>query len=517
MNTTKARILCVDDEPVNLKLFDAFLLPQGYDVLHASGGEQALAIIRSQKVDLVLLDVMMPEMNGYDVCRRIKEDHERSNIPVVMITSLQTRQERTKSIEAGAEDFISKPVDQIEVLARIRMLLRLRELDERLGRAYASVTGLATFGAQALKSFEPQEFKLMPQIDLLVGQIIQQSGETVDRPQALVVSVRVGGSWKWFYYEAPFRELSRREFSLDSHDSLLIPAKGDATFFYAGRSDFAEKGLADFVNRLQAHPLLPATLANLFCFLSAELCVFAANYGREVGSHEAAVLNTLVTQSLFFKLLADQVEQAGTDAGHTVDALLRVAAFHEDEQELHNQRLGEYSSLLALGLGLGQRFADAIRLQAQLHDVGNIGIPLTILKKEGAPDFQEWEIIRAHTRLGAEIIGAHPRLAMARVIALSHHENWDGSGYPNWLQGEQIPLAGRIVALADRYDVLRVARPYKQAMDHASACAIILGGSDRVKVEHFDPAILAVFKGLASSFAEVFERLQEPSCARRAG
>ncbi len=517
MNTTKAKILCVDDEPVNLKLFEAFLTPQGYEVLQASNGAGALEILRTQKVDLVLLDVMMPEMNGYEVCRRIKEDRDRGNIPVIMITSLQFRRERIKGIEAGAEDFISKPIDQGEVLARIRMLLRMRELDDRLSRAYTSVTGLATFGAQALKSFDPLEFELMPHIDLLVGQIIQQSGETVDRPKALIVSVRVEGAWKWFYYEAPFRELSRREFDFDARNSLLIPGRGDATFFYADRSDFANKGLADFVNFLQSHPLLPATLGNLFCFLSSELCVFAANYGRNVGAHEAAVLNTLVTQSLFFKLLSDQVEQAEANAIHTVGTLLRIAAFHSSDEEQHNRRVGEFSALLALHLGLGERFARTIRLQAQLHDVGNIGVPLEILNKEGAPDFREWDIIRAHTRLGAEIIDDHPHLAMARVIALSHHENWDGSGYPNWLQGEQIPLAGRIVALADRYDILRVARPYKPAMEHAAACAIILGGGDRVKPEHFDPALLNAFGDLEPRFAAVFADLQESSCERRVG
>jgi HD-GYP domain-containing protein (c-di-GMP phosphodiesterase class II) len=229
------------------------------------------------------------------------------------------------------------------------------------------------------------------------------------------------------------------------------------------------------------------------------------------------VLNTMVTQSLFFKLVSDQVRQAETDVIQTVEALLRIAALHGGEQGLHNQRVGEYAALLALRLGLGERFAGAIRLQAQLHDVGNTGVPLDILKKEGAPDFREWEIIRAHTRLGAEIIGNHPRLAMAQVIALSHHENWDGSGYPNWLQGEQIPLAGRIVALADRYDALRVARPYKPAMDHAAACELICSGSDRVKPEHFDPAVLAAFRGLAPRFAEIFDNLQVLSCERRAG
>jgi HD-GYP domain-containing protein (c-di-GMP phosphodiesterase class II) len=311
--------------------------------------------------------------------------------------------------------------------------------------------------------------------------------------------------------------LSRQEFDFDARGSLAFPVKGEATFFYSGRAGFADKGLSDFVGRLQDHPLLPANLKNLFCFLSSELCVFAANYGRDVGADEAAVLNTLVTQSLFFKLLVDQVQQARADVSSTVDVLLRIAAFHDCERERHNQRVGEASALLALHLGLGEPFARAIRLQAQLHDIGNVGIPSEILKKEGAPDFREWEIIRAHTRLGAEIIGDHPRLAMARVIALSHHENWDGSGYPHWLRGEQIPLAGRIVALADRYDVLRTERPYKPAMDHAAACAIILGGGDRVKPVHFDPAVLGAFRDLAPRFAEIFGAMQDASSQRRAG
>jgi len=140
--------------------------------------------------------------------------------------------------------------------------------------------------------------------------------------------------------------------------------------------------------------------------------------------------------------------------------------------------------------------------------VGNIFIPLEILKKKGVPNFQEWEIIRTHTRFGAQIIGDHPRLAMAHAIALSHHENWDGSGYPNWLKGEQIPLAGRIASLADRYDSLRSAKPYKQAMDHQTVCEIISRGNERIKPEFFDPGVLAAFLDLAPQFAEIFERLQ---------
>lgn len=517
MSTTKTTILCVDDEPINLKLYDAFLLPQGFQTLHAAGGAHALEIISGQKVDLVLLDVMMPEMNGYEVCRRIKESPEHAGLPVILITSLPYKRERIKGIEAGAEEFVTKPIDQDEVLARIRMLLKVKDLNERLGRSVASAAELIRFAKESAQGFDPAEFELLPQVDLLAGRMVRQGGDALDRPQAMVVGIQERSSWKWHYYDSPFRELNRRELEPGGESLLPIPGPGHSYSFHARRAEFASRGLAGFVARLEEQPGLAARFRDVLTFLSDGLCLLVANYDRDVCDDDAIVLDILAAEILSLKHLADQVRQHEEDAAHSVAALLRAAALHSERDESHPRRVGEYSALLAQQMGLGEHFAAAIRLQAQLHDVGNLGIPLEILKKKGAPDFQEWEIIRSHTRLGAEIIGRHPRLVMAMVIALSHHENWDGSGYPNWLQGEQIPVAARIVALADRYDALRVARPYKPAMDHASACELILHGSDRVRPEHFAPQVLTAFQELAPRFAEVFERMQAPSSERRAG
>jgi response regulator RpfG family c-di-GMP phosphodiesterase len=508
MVAVKPRILCVDDEPVSLKLFDAFLIPQGYETLHAQNGRQALEIIKEQKVDLVLLDIMMPEMNGYDVCRKIKEDQAHANIPVILITSLQFKKERIKGIKAGAEDFISKPIDQTEVLARITMLLKIKELNDQLGQAFASVTKLTAFGEEAIKTFDPLNFELMTNVDRLVGQIIRQTFDTVDRPQILVVSVWSDSGWKWYYYEAPFKELTRREFDLDVQNSLLLPGKGKSAILYAKRSEFAAKGLLAFVTCLESHPLLMASVENVFCFLSAELCIFAANYGRDVSAYDEAILNSLVTQSLFFKLLSDQVRQTDEDVAYTIYALERAALSHDVDGGTHTTRVGEFCALLARKLGLNENFVRAIRLQSQLHDVGNIFIPDEILKKKGVPNFKEWEIIRTHAIYGTQIIGDHPRLAMAHAIALSHHENWDGSGYPRWLKGEQIPLAGRIAALADRYDAMRIVRPYKPALDHKTVCERISQGDERIKPEFFDPAVLKAFLELAPQFEEIFAKLK---------
>ena len=132
----KPRILCVDDEPLNLSLLEAMLIPRGYDVVTAVNGPEALEKIRTEQIDICLLDVMMPEMDGFEVCRRIKSDEERGNIPVVMITAFDDRKNRIQGIEAGAEDFISKPFDSAEVLARIKMLLHVKSLNEELQNAH---------------------------------------------------------------------------------------------------------------------------------------------------------------------------------------------------------------------------------------------------------------------------------------------------------------------------------------------------------------------------------------------
>jgi len=142
MNQSMARILCVDDEPLNLSLLEAMLSRRGYDVVSAVNGPEALKKIAAERIDICLLDVMMPGMDGFEVCRRIKSDDLLRNIPVVMITSYADMENRIRGIEAGAEDFISKPFDSAEVLARIKMLLHVKSLNDRLQSACHDIAEL---------------------------------------------------------------------------------------------------------------------------------------------------------------------------------------------------------------------------------------------------------------------------------------------------------------------------------------------------------------------------------------
>jgi len=132
MITKKPRILCVDDEPANLKLFEAALTPRGYEVIKAKNGEEALERIKGQEVDLILLDVMMPKIDGFEVCKKIRENPLTQIIPVVMITALADKESRIKGLEKGANDFLAKPVDISELMVRVKNLLRVKEFEDFL-------------------------------------------------------------------------------------------------------------------------------------------------------------------------------------------------------------------------------------------------------------------------------------------------------------------------------------------------------------------------------------------------
>ena len=191
----------------------------------------------------------------------------------------------------------------------------------------------------------------------------------------------------------------------------------------------------------------------------------------------------------------------------TIFTMTRAAEYRDDDTGAHVQRISYYSRELARMLGLDEVFADQIFFASPMHDIGKIGTPDHILLKPGGFTPDEWEIMKTHTSMGAEILGnsKSPYLKMGAEIALNHHERWDGRGYPNGRQGEAIPLAARIMNICDIYDALRSKRPYKPAFDHVKAVDVITHGDDRVHPEHFDPVIFAVFKQNHSSFRDIFE------------
>jgi putative two-component system response regulator len=206
--------------------------------------------------------------------------------------------------------------------------------------------------------------------------------------------------------------------------------------------------------------------------------------------------------------LAQQIMANGEALDYTIYALARAAEANDEDTGNHILRVGEFAAIIASQIGLDDGFVDAIHVQAILHDVGKIHTHPDIFKKKGKLTDDEFLMMKEHTFSGTMIIGKNEKLKIGRSIALTHHEKWDGSGYPRGLTGEQIPIEGRITAIADVYDALRSSRSYKDAFDHDTAYKIITEGDGRTMPEHFDPAVLQAFKETAPRFEQTYESLK---------
>jgi len=207
-----------------------------------------------------------------------------------------------------------------------------------------------------------------------------------------------------------------------------------------------------------------------------------------------------------------ELEKAYAD---TVVRLTLASRYKDEETGTHIQRLSHYSKALGLCVGLSDDEAQLIFDAAPMHDVGKVSIPDMIMQKRGPLDEQEWEIVKRHPVFGANLLAGSPSqlLETARIIALTHHERWDGTGYPQGLKGNDIPLGGRMVMLVDTYDALRSRRPYKPAFTHTKVCDIILHGDDRTQPTHFDPQLLEAFREIHEQFDVIFSEIAEEGMA----
>ncbi len=342
MDTTEAQatILLVDDIAENIDILNNVLTPH-YHTKVALNGEKTLKIASSANPpDLILLDVMMPGLSGYEVCQRLKENPDTREIPVIFVTAMTEVEDERRGLELGAVDYITKPISPAIVLARVRTHLALYDQNRELAR-----------------------------------QVRQRTTELFNTRQQIIQ--RLG----------------------------------------------------------------------------------------------------------------------------------RAAEFRDNETGNHIIRMSHFCRLIATAAGLGEKSVEILYNASPMHDVGKIGIPDAILLKPGKLTDEEWQVMRQHPQIGADIIGQHSDelLQTAWTIALCHHEKWDGSGYPAGLIGEQIPLVARIAALADVFDALTTERPYKKAWSIEDALRHIESQAG----SHFDPALIAPFKQVLPQMLKIREEFSD--------
>ena len=199
-----------------------------------------------------------------------------------------------------------------------------------------------------------------------------------------------------------------------------------------------------------------------------------------------------------------QLAQAHLD---TAQRLNQAVRYKDNETANHNVRLSHYSAVMAESLGWEPERTHLLFDAAPLHDLGKVGVPDAVLQKPGALEENEWQLIKLHPSIGANLLDhrSSPLLQMAREIALGHHENWDGTGYPLGLRGDQIPESARLVHLVDVYDALRSTRPYKNGFTHPRAVEIISRGDGRTLPQQFEPQLVQTFQKIHAEFEAIFE------------
>jgi response regulator RpfG family c-di-GMP phosphodiesterase len=506
-------ILIVDDHPKNVKLLEAHLATTGFITATACDGEQALDMVREVSPDLVLLDVMMPKIDGFEVCRRLKSDEKTRLIPIVMVTALDNLEDKVRGIESGADDFLTKPVNRIELLARTRALVKTKQLNDQvlnLQSVLGSLLEISTFRqrfsdrhllfsefterAAQLTLAQSVAITLWDRGDIVVeashnltDEIWQQNH--TDGTNAVQYVMENG---QMLTVRMEDQELQRKYGLYTSYVGVPFVSFSGKT--YGAIHTF---GVPDTLSK-EAMRMLIIIAQRMGYELQLK------DYNTRLEGEVDLRTGELKRAMSELQVVNRELSQAQSE---TIFRLAKAAEYRDEDTAAHLHRMSNYAYAVARHMDLDSDFAQMIKLSATMHDVGKIGTPDAILLKSGRLTPDEYEIMKDHTLIGARILGGSKSevLRMSEKIALTHHEKYDGSGYPRRMSGDSIPIEGRIVAIADVFDALTTKRVYKRAFSIDESLSIL----KRDAGTHFDPLIFSAFLRAFDEILEIRNRYPE--------
>lgn len=492
-----SNILIVDDEMGIRESINLLLTGEGHSIDMAADGREALGFIEKKTYDLVLTDIMMPEMDGMALLREIKDKFQ-NRTSVIIITAYGSVQRAVSAVKEGAVDFLIKPFEITRLREAIDSALQnekkslraelerrevetkhLKHLNQKLDRTIFELSILHEIGKTVNSTLDIQK---------IVSIILEMARQTVNADRAtLVLYHRNGQDIRHHLTYSSFESGAAEILDVADLRAVQWVAVNKQSLFVENVSrspqvqSYLEK--AEGLGSLLAVPLKRKTQTLGAIVLSTQAG------GNKLVQDDLRFISTLANQAAIAIENAQLYEELQDYFADTIRALVAAVEAKDTYTYGHSARVTRYSLMIGKELDINPVDLRRLEYLALLHDVGKIGIDEKILRKAGRLDEQEWAVIRNHSAIGGGIIKPIKFLPKGERIIRHHHERFNGTGYPDGLSGESIPLFSRIIAVADSFDAMTTLRPYRQTLKTSEA----IDELRRCAGEQFDPRLVDVF------------------------